>query len=231
LAAATGVVRFLREKGAGFATGPIRVPIVPAAVIYDYPANLSNGALPDEAMGYAAAVNASSAPALSGPLGAGFSAASGLLGGPNGASPSGLGSFGEARPNGLKVAALVVVNSLGSVVNPQTGAIVSGLISSKGGLATRSEILGVLEKSPPTRPGQTVLAVVATNAPLDKLNAFRLARMACCGLSRAIFPAHLMFDGDVVFALSLGSGPEANISYLGALAAEILSEAILRSVP
>jgi L-aminopeptidase/D-esterase-like protein len=232
LASATGVVRYLQENGFGLPVGSIRIPLVPAAVIYDYPANQSAGRRPDEAMGYQAAANASRAPVVSGPYGAGYSAASGQICGRALASPSGLGSAGLAGSSGLKVAVLVVVNPLGSVVNPQTGAIISGLKRSDGNsLADRSEILRALAQGTDPEVGRTVLVVVGTNAQLDKLGAYRLARMAGAGIARAIYPAHLLFDGDMVFALSSREGPQASISFLGALAAELVSQAIVNSVP
>ncbi|MDR1577337.1 MAG: P1 family peptidase [Deltaproteobacteria bacterium] len=231
LAAATGVVNFLLAKGVGFPTGPIRVPIVPSAVIYDYPANQSKGLLPDERMGYLAASNASHAPLNSGPFGAGYSAVSGKLGGEALSSPSGLGSYGQVGKTGLMMAALAVVNPLGSVVNHKTGEIISGLKRPEGGLADRKDILSTLELAENLQPGNTVLVVVGTNAQIDKLGAYRLARLASCGIARAIYPSHLLSDGDTVFALSSGVGPRADLSYLGALAADLVSEAIVRSVP
>ncbi|MDR2422579.1 MAG: P1 family peptidase [Deltaproteobacteria bacterium] len=231
LAAASGVVRRLLEMGAGLDAGAIRVPVAPGAVIYDYPANRSKGQSPNERMGYEAAVKASQTPLLSGPFGAGYSARSGKLGGEELSSHSGIGVFGLTNPSGLKMAALAVVNPLGSVVNPYSGEIISGLRRPGGGLASRAEILAALERGGFDRSGRTVLAVVGTNAQIDKLNAYRLARMAGAGIARAIYPAHLMFDGDTVFALSSGQGPAVDISYLGALGAEILAEAIVRSVP
>ncbi|MDR1607987.1 MAG: P1 family peptidase [Deltaproteobacteria bacterium] len=235
LAAATGVVKFLLEKNIGFPVGELVVPIVPGAVIFDYPANQSQGRLPDAAMGYAAAAKASQEPVLSGPYGAGYSAASGKIGDLSLSSPSGLGSYGLAAQNGLKVAVLAVVNPLGSVINPKNGQIISGFRRPNGQLASRGEILAALNtaKAPDSQPetGHTVLVAVGTNAKIDKLGAYRLARMAGCGIARAIYPAHLMFDGDTVFALSSNLGPSVELSYLGALAADLVSEAIVRSVP
>jgi L-aminopeptidase/D-esterase-like protein len=232
LAAAGGAVRFLSKLKAGLDIGPVRVPIVPAAVICDYPANQSGGLLPDEAMGFEAAWSAESGPVPSGPYGAGFSARSGKLGGEELASPSGIGSFGVMTKGGLAVAALAVVNPLGSIVSPRTGEIISGLKVPSGRLAGRREILAALAGAGTVHDqGHTVLAAVATNAAIGKLDAWRLARMAGCGIARAVYPAHLLFDGDTVFALSTARGPAADISFLGALAAEVLAEAIVRSVP
>ncbi|MDR1084759.1 MAG: P1 family peptidase [Deltaproteobacteria bacterium] len=232
LAAADGVVRFLREKGLGLATPYQKVPCVAGAVIYDYPGNKSKGTLPDALMGYRACQAAESGPVESGPAGVGTSAESGKLGGRDLSSPSGLGSFGVKTGDGLIMTALAAVNPLGSIVSPNTGAIISGLKTPKGNLATRTEILETLNSlAENNHPGQTVLVAVGTNARINKLDAYRLAKMAGCGLARAVFPAHLLFDGDTVFALSTATGPTKDISYLGALAAEVVSEAIVRSVP
>jgi L-aminopeptidase/D-esterase-like protein len=231
------VARALALSGAGFETGGLRVPVVPAAVIYDYPGNLSRGTLPDEGTGLRAARAASKDPLPGGARGAGVSARAGKLGGPYFSSPSGLGSWGVELPSGLRVAALAVVNPLGSVTDHRTGAIVSGARRPDGGLASREELLGMLEALDAFPGGEgggppeaTTLAVVATNAPLGRLGAARLARMASAGIARSVWPAHLMFDGDTVFALATSGGPEPGESWLGALAAEVLAEAILRSV-
>ncbi len=234
LSAAAGVVRHLRELGAGFDTGFVQVPLVPAAVIFDYPGNQSHGALPDETLGYQAALAANNDPVKSGPFGAGLSATAGKVAGPEFASPSGLGSHGLAV-GGLLVAVLAVVNPLGSIVDPDSGRIVSGLRRPDGTLAGKSEILETMRVRSlgltAPDPGHTVLVVVGTNARLSKLGAYRLARMAGVGLARTIYPAHLMYDGDTVFALTTNTGPLVDDSWLGALAADVVSRAILNSVP
>ncbi|MDR1039996.1 MAG: P1 family peptidase [Deltaproteobacteria bacterium] len=238
LAAASGVMRALRDMGAGFEAGGVKVPVVPAAVIYDYPGNLSEGTLPDESTGLRAALAASKAPLTGGPCGAGVSALSGRIAGPGLWSPSGVGSYGLEFPSGLKLAAIAVVNPLGSVVESSTGRIVSGARRPEGGFADRKEIMDMLLSGDPPAAGEgggvpeaTTLAAVATNAPLGRLGALRLARMASAGLARAIYPAHLLYDGDTVFALATGGGPACGESWLGALAADVLAEAILRSAP
>jgi L-aminopeptidase/D-esterase-like protein len=189
--------------------------------------------LPNAALGYEAAVSASDAPVRSGPFGAGYSASSGKIGDPSLSSPSGLGSMGY-QIGDLQIAALAVVNPLGSLIDPENGAILSGLKNPGGGLATREGILRALSAlswlGDPT-PRNTTLVVVATNAALDKLDLFRLSLMASAGIARAVYPAYTPFDGDTVFALSTGLGPPANLAWLGALAAEAVSQAIVNSVP
>lgn len=234
LAAASGVVKFLREQGVGYDTGFMRVPLVPAAVIFDYPGNKSNGALPDEAMGYRAAAAADKSPVPNGPFGAGLSAACGKLAGPDRSSPSGIGSYGLTTDDGLMVAALAVVNPLGGVLDPDTGVVISGPRQEDGLLADKKEIMEILRSRTimsTAEPGHTVLVAVGTNARLDKLGAHRLARMASAGMARVVYPAHLMHDGDTVFALSSNTGPEVDPSWLGALAADVVSRAIVNSTP
>jgi L-aminopeptidase/D-esterase-like protein len=238
IACASGVARALMEDGFGFDTGAVKVPVVAAAVIYDYPGNLSRGALPDEGTGRVAAANASRAPLPGGPRGAGVSACSGRIAGTDLMSPSGIGVFGVELPSGLQLAALAVVNPLGSVTDRNTGGVLSGARLPSGGLAGRDEIMRMLEGMDPsagTGDGgvteATTLAVVATNAPLGRIGSLRLARMAAAGIARVVYPAHLLFDGDTVFALATGGGPPCGESWLGAMAADVLAEAVMRSVP
>jgi L-aminopeptidase/D-esterase-like protein len=237
LSAASGVVRFLLEQFVGFdAEDKLRIPIVPAAAIYDFYGNVSKGRYPDEGMGYEAAKNAVSGPLRSGPYGVGHSLSSGGLTTPPLQSPSGFGSYGLELANGLKLAAIVAVNPLGSVVNPNTGEIISGVRHSNGSLYNRIEILQALSLLPPAgspvlETAHTVLAAVATNAKMSKLDAYRVARMGSSGIARAIFPSRLLFDGDIVFAMSSCTGKSFDPSFLGALAAEVVAQAIVRSVP
>jgi L-aminopeptidase/D-esterase-like protein len=169
-------------------------------------------------------------PLVSGPFGAGVSARSGKVGEPGLSSPSGLGSYGLER-GGLKLAALAVVNSLGSVIDHLDGRVVSGLRTPEGGLADREGILETLRQKWPSKSWltQTVLVAVATNARLTKLEAHRLAVMASSGISRAIYPSNTLYDGDAVFALTTGDGPSVDPGWLGALAADVVARAILES--
>ncbi|MEW6266348.1 MAG: P1 family peptidase [Thermodesulfobacteriota bacterium] len=226
LAAATGVVRWLKENGYGLETLFAKVPLVPAAVIFDLNFNQSLGQ-PDEAMGYQAASQASRRPVAQGCVGAGAGATCGKLAGFHRAMKSGLGSASLALGK-LKVAALAVVNPLGSVLDPETAEVIAGLRTPDGaGLEDRAGILRALtDLIVPASESNTVLAVVATDAALTKLQAGRVAKMASAGLSRVIRPAHLMYDGDVVFALATGQGPAADENVVGALAAEVLARAV-----
>jgi len=226
LAAATGVVRWLTERGYGHQTLLARVPLVTAAVIFDLYYNRTMS-LPDEAMGYQAADQASTAPVIQGCVGAGAGATAGKLAGYHRAMKTGLGSAGRAVGD-IRVAALAVVNPVGEVIDPNTGLTLAGLRTPDGSaLPLRSDPIDILENfiSPPTQ-FNTVLGVVATDAVLNKLQASRLAHMAAAGLARAIRPAHTLFDGDVVFTISTGQGPTVDENVLGALGAETLAEAI-----
>jgi L-aminopeptidase/D-esterase-like protein len=235
LNAVQGVTDYFIESGVGLKINDLVIPVVPAAVIFDFPFNTSKGLQPGDELGYEACLKASSDPIKSGPYGAGVSARSGKLGDPRLSSPSGLGSYGIVLPSGLKIAALAVVNPFGSVVDPETGKIISGVRRKDGTLLDREGIMELLsrlgEAGKEPIPQNTVLVAVGTNALIDKRDAYRLARMAGAGIARTIYPAHLLYDGDTVFAMSSGTGPKVDICYLGALAAEITAKAIVRSVP
>lgn len=239
LAAADGVMRFLREQGHGFAMPHGVIPIVPGAVIYDLDMNARPGVLPDAAMGYAAARAASAAPLAEGAVGAAYGARCGRLfclcrdaaGRPLDLSDkSGLGSLCLER-QGIRVAALVVLNALGNVYDAQ-GRFLAGGRYADGKPVPHDRALDALAGDVPT--GNTVLTVVATNVPLDKTRCSRLARMAATGLARHIVPAHMLFDGDIVFALASkqplpdGHGPW-NELLLGALAADAVAGAVCRA--
>lgn len=240
LAGADGVVRFLREQGAGLAMPHARIPLVPGAIIYDLDHNQRPGELPDAALGYAAARAAHAGPVRRGRAGAARGARCGRLftllphsdterGGTeaDGTSPGGLGSRG-VRVGDVVVAALVVVNSLGAVHDPDTGQWLAGGVDARGRRLPEETVWRLLRGAAPR--GNTTLAVVATNARLDKTGANRVARMASVGLGRAIRPAHLSFDGDVVFALARRDGPAASEDLVGALAAEALGGAVADAV-
>jgi L-aminopeptidase/D-esterase-like protein len=232
LDAATGVMRFLEEHGVGFETGFGKVPIVPAAVLFD----LSVGdpkIRPDADCGYRAAAAASSGPVAEGNVGAGAGATVGKLEGPGRAMRGGLGTASITLPSGLTVAALVVVNAVGDVIDPSTGGVIAGVRTPDGkGFADARLLIrtGAL-KRPAAFGRNTTLGVVATNATLTKAQATKMAQMAQDGLARAISPAHTPMDGDTIFALATGSRPGApDMMTVGALAADVVSEAILRAV-
>ncbi len=241
LAAATGVVKYLREQGFGFDTPYGKVPIVPAAVIYDLGIGQPD-VFPDEIMGYQAARLASSQ-VSEGNVGAGTGASIGKVLGSGSAMKSGIGTasavLNMAVP-GLPAArytvgALVVTNAFGDVYVGDR-ILAGALLPGDGGFVNTSYLLREGVAQSPSTGTNTTLAVIATDAPLTKAAAKRLAVMAHDGLARSINPVHTMFDGDVVFAVSTGGLPPTSemdallVTALGSLAADILAEAVHRSV-
>jgi L-aminopeptidase/D-esterase-like protein len=239
LSAADGVMRYLEEHRIGFPTGIARVPIVPAAIVFDLAVGRKD-VRPDAGMGYAACEAASTGSVLEGNVGAGTGASVGKLFGMPLAMKSGLGTA-SLRVGRLIVGAIAVVNSLGDVLNPSTGEIVAGLRSGRigplrvGGRAAFADTARMMKSRLGrstirySRRTNTVIAVVATNARLEKAQATKVAQMAHDGIAMAVRPAHTMLDGDTIFALSCGR-MSADVSVVGTLAAEAMVQAILRAV-
>ena len=232
LDAATGVVRWLEERNIGFTTSAGKVPIVPAAAIFDLPVGNNPKVRPTADCGYRAAQAASTSGVAEGSVGAGAGATVGKLGGSNFLpTKAGLGSSALTLPNGLTVGAIVAVNAVGDIVDPSTGKIVAGARNPDGTFADARKILRSGGPGRRARPGEnTTIAVVATNAKLTKAQVSRMAMMADDAYARAIYPAHTTGDGDTVFALATGrwSG-DADVTIVGALAAEVLADAIVRA--
>ena len=233
LDAASGVMRWLEERGVGFDVGVGVVPIVPAAVLFD----LAIGdpkARPDAEAGYQACQSATDGPVAEGSVGAGTGATVGKLLGPKFATKSGLGTASIKIGKGIVVGAIVAVNAFGDVVDPDTGAVLAG---------TRKPVVGGFVNTVKRMQGDlgqtilglanTTLAVVATNAYLTKEAANKVAQMAHDGLARSIRPVHTMFDGDTVFVLATGKPPKkgggADPSVVGTAAAEVLAQAVVRA--
>jgi len=233
LASADGAMRWLEEHGRGIDVGVARVPIVPAAVIFDLPF-LRADVRPGPEAGYAACQAASTGPVAQGNVGAGTGATVGKVAGFNLATKGGLGSASLETPNGLVVAALAVVNAMGAVSDPATGTgkVLAGPRSPEGGFFDTLSILMAISSQTiaSLRQGaNTTLAVVATNAVLTKSAVTKVAQMGHDGLARTIRPVHTMFDGDTIFAVSAGDKP-ADTSLVGALAAEAVARAVLAGV-
>jgi L-aminopeptidase/D-esterase-like protein len=217
LEAASGVRRYLEQKGIGFDTPAAKVPLVPAAIIYDLAIGKAS-ARPTREMGEVAAGAASSAAVPEGAVGAGTGATVGKLLGMDHAMKSGLGTATVEMPGGVLVSALAVVNALGNVIDPANGKIVAGTRKSAGSAEFASG------------PGQnTTLVVVATNARLSKVQATKLAQFGSLGVARTIAPVWTTLDGDITFAFSCGT-LEANLDALGVAAADAVSRSILRAV-
>jgi L-aminopeptidase/D-esterase-like protein len=232
---ASGVMRWLEERGVGFAVGAARVPLVPAAILFDL--GLGDWKIrPDAASGYAAAKAASSGPVAEGNVGAGAGATVGKLLGPERAMKSGLGTAALRLPDGVIVAALVAVNAVGDVIDPATGRLVAGARRADGrGLedSVAAILAGRLtlpaRRSGEAERGNTTIGVVATNAALTKAAATKVAQMAHDGLARTLRPVHTPWDGDTLFALSTGT-LAADTLVIGTLAAEAVAQAVLRGV-
>lgn len=228
LAAADGVVRWCYERGWGFPTAVVPVPIVPAAVLFDLQAG--NVAWPDAAMGYAACEAAQTEQIRWGRAGAGTGASVGKVLGPQHSSAGGIGMAQINLANGGIVAAIVAVNALGHIVDPQTQQIVAGPRMSDGSFADSVEIM--LHGPPPSAPaGQnTTIGCVITNAALDKAGCCRVASMAHDGLARVIRPVHTQYDGDTLFALATGTAGTDDVTLIGVAAAEAVALAVLAAV-
>ncbi len=227
LDAAGGVMRYLEERGFGFDTGVVKVPIVPAAILFDLrlgSAQVRPG--PDE--GYKACLAASSGPVVEGCVGAGTGATVGKILGPERMTKSGLGTASQRLGN-VTIGAIVAVNAFGDVVDPQTGKTIAGPRDiEKGGFFDTIEVMKKLKMS--SVPINTTIGVVATDASLDKEQVNKMAQMAHDGLARTIRPAHTMVDGDAMFALATGKAGLEDVTVLGAIAAEVVAEAIVRAV-
>ncbi len=242
---ACGVARYLEEKGHGLHRGPYTIPIVPAAIIFDL--FIGNGRVrPDASWGYEAALMAESGPVPEGSEGAGTGATVGKALGLASAVKAGQSSLSQVQPEGLVVGVLVVVNSLGDVVD-QKGKLLAGPRDLETGEMKRTlEIFqrdhnsvdknrGPLDKKGDSLKGKegygdnTTLAVVATNARLSKVEVNKLAGIAHNGLSTVIKPLHTAWDGDTIFTLATGE-VSSPVDLVGAVATDLLSEAVLRAL-
>jgi L-aminopeptidase/D-esterase-like protein len=227
LETAGGVMRYLEERHIGFDVGVAHIPIVPAAAIFDLAIG-SAQVRPDAAAGYRACEQATSGPIAQGNVGGGTGATVGKMLNPGLAMKGGLGSASTKLPNGTLLGAIVVVNALGDILDPQTNQVIAG---------ARNPLDVSLA---PINPfGNTTIAVIATSASLTKEETNKIAQMAHDGMAHTIRPAHTMFDGDTVFALAVGDRSQNQIdpatsaervSILGAAAADTLARAIVKAV-
>ncbi|EJL28468.1 P1 family peptidase [Brevibacillus sp. BC25] len=228
LDAASGVMRYMEEQGQGYNVGVGVVPIIPAAVIFD----LSIGSAkirPDQQMGYEAARLASKQPVQQGNVGAGTGATVGKMAGMKRAMKGGLGTASRRLPNGLVVGAIVAVNAVGEVRLPSTGEILAGARGEDGNI--RDSLSWMIDAATPPVPAgtNTTIAVVASNANLNKVQANKVAQMAHNGLAKTIHPVHTMSDGDTIFAIATG-GVDASVNLVGTLSVEVLAEAIINAI-
>lgn len=229
LDAACGVQQYLEEQGIGYDVVVAKVPLVSAAVIFDLFVG-DPKVRPDRKMGYRACLNASYQESREGRIGVGTGATVGKVGNPLRRSDGGVGTCAEELPGGIVVGALAVANSFGDVIDPDTGEIIGGNLQDDGSYLDSVAYLKENPVNPFKRPGSnTTLAVVATNARLNKEQAVKIAQMAQVGISRTTRPAHTMYDGDIVFTLSVGD-EEADVNVIGAVAADLVALAVVRGV-
>lgn len=222
LDAASGVMQFLEEKEIGFDTGYSKVPIVPAAVLFDLGYKDAKRR-PDQKMGYDACVNAHSSNYKDGSYGAGTGATVGKILGPDSSMKSGIGSYAVEIGN-VKIGAIVAVNAFGTIYEGVTP--IAGPHKESHILSTEELMIDGMEAS---FRGNTTIGCILTNAVLTKSQANKLASMTHDGYARAIRPVHSMVDGDTVFVMATGD-EHFDFNLLGALATMVMEKAIHSAV-
>lgn len=231
LDAASGVMRWLDDHGVGMSVGPARVPLVPAAVLFDLPLG-DQRVRPDAAAGYAACQAASRETPAEGNVGAGAGAVIGKIFGFDRAMKGGIGSA-SVTVAGVTVGAIVACNALGDVIDPDTAQVIAGARTQDGTrlLDSRRALLRGDAAQPILAGSNTTIGVIATDAVLTKMQANRLATVGHDGLARSINPVHTLSDGDALFALATGaSGRTLGMMTLGTMAAEACALAVVRAV-
>lgn len=230
LDAAGGVMRWLEGRGIGHPMRNVRVPIVPAAVIYDLGIGRAD-VRPDVEAGYAAC-EAAGATVRQGSIGAGTGATVAKVAGLERALKGGVGTASERHGSGAVVGAIAVVNAVGEIVDPERGVVVAGVRPVNGCREPVLELLRHRHLPPPTGPENTTIAVIATDLALDREQVYRLALMGHTAIARAVRPSHTPGDGETVFALATGTRVEerVDLTAVGALAARALERAVLNGV-
>jgi L-aminopeptidase/D-esterase-like protein len=240
LDAASGVMQYLEEQGRGIDTGPAKVPIVPAAILFDLTIGDAH-IRPDKAMGYQACCNASAEPPAQGNFGAGTGATVGKILGPGQSMKSGIGTASIEIGRGVIIAAIIAVNAFGDIISPDDSRILAGARTLQKGplklgsgpvFADTMQIMknmagrAILEFA---SRQNTVIGAVATNARLNKEEINKVAQMAHNGLAAVVRPAHAMLDGDTLFALATNK-KKADVNIVGAYAPQVVAQAILNGV-
>ena len=230
LGAADGVMRCLEERGIGFDVAVTKVPLVAQSDLFDL--TVGDGSVrPDAAMGYEAAKRALEAPNYrDGSFGAGCGATVGKIGGMETCMKTGIGSY-AVQLGDLKIGAVVALNALGDVFDWKTGRQVAGLLTEdRTGLRSTTEFMQrSIEVVENRFTGNTTLGIIITNAAFRKPALCKIAGMAHDGYARSIRPVHTSADGDSIYAVSVGN-VSADQDLVGTLAANVMSEAILRAV-
>ena len=229
LDAAGGVMQYLEERNIGFDVQVTRVPIVCGAVLFDLTIG-DHRIRPNREMGYEACRNATNGACAEGNVGAGAGATVGKILGMERAMKSGLGCH-AIQIGALKIGALVALNCLGDVIDPETGERLAGLLNEDlTGLAdTEAVMIQAYAAKKNLFAGNTTIGIIATNAILTKSQATKLASMAQNGYARTMRPAHSMFDGDTIFTLATGH-VEADLSVLGLLSARVMERAVVSAI-
>jgi len=229
LDAASGVMQYLEEQGIGFDGVVAKIPIVCAAVLFDLAVG-DPRVRPDRQMGYAACVNAGVSGCAEGSVGAGTGATVGKILGMERCMKSGLGLYG-LRTGDLEIGAMVAVNCLGDVIDPETGETLAGVLDEDGKRCLNTEEIMIRQFANRRMAfgGNTTIGIIVTNARLTKSEAKKVASMAHNGYGRTLRPAHSMFDGDTIFALATGR-VDTDVSVAGLLAVRTMEQAVVRAV-
>lgn len=233
LAAATGVMRFLREHDVGFESTAGKVPIVSGAVIFDLGAGKGDRVFPGEEDGYAAALRARRGRVLEGSVGAGAGATVAKMLGNERRIKGGVGTASLVGPRGIVVGALAVTNAVGSIFDPTEGRLLAGPRGDEPGtFVPLPEALHLRRAKLDALSENTTLVVVATNAALPHEQLQRIAYQAHDGMARAIVPAHTLADGDVAFAIAMGQlDPQPDDALTaGLMTVPAVERAVVRSV-
>lgn len=228
LDASSGVMKYLEEQSIGFDVGVTKVPIVASAVIFDL--NIGDYRIrPDFIMGYEAAKSATTRENRQGNIGCGMGATVGKIMGPKNVMKSGLGSA-TIEVGELKVSALVSVNSFGDVYDYRTNEQIAGVYDySRDIMLNTYEIMKNRDSDIGFSIQNTTIGIIATNAILNKAQAYKISQMAHNGFARSIDPIHTMVDGDTIFTMSTNK-IEADINLVGSIAAEVMSQAISNAI-
>lgn len=229
LDAAGGVMQFLEDKGIGQDVGVAKVPIVPGAVLFDLP--VGDGKVrPDKEMGFKAAEKAAKGKFGLGNAGAGCGATVGKITGFENVMKGGLGSASMTLANGVTVGALVAVNAVGDIRDPETGEILAGPIDKENNQILDS--LSYLEKSSNIdvpAGSNTTIGIVAANVDFTKAEATKVAQVSQNALARTIYPAHTTMDGDTIFTLATG-GRKCSVDLIANTASKMMEKAIIKAI-
>lgn len=230
LDAASGVVAYLESQGIGFKVGPVIVPIVSSAILFDL-GLISADVRPGPEEGRSACLASTASPMTEGSVGAGTGATVAKLGGFERAVKGGIGSAAITLATGHRVAAAVAVNAVGGIWDYTDGKILAGPRRAGGGFDDSVAMLLNGESDAPAGPVNTTIGLVATDAEISKEDANYLARVSHDGLALAIRPCHTVRDGDTMFAMATGHNKaSADLTALGAAAVEATAQAVLRAV-